>query len=78
MPITTIFPIFQCCLRKPSGAESEKLLKQQFKLPKEQHRLVKHEDEALERALHLGDFTYEGTDCLNDAKRCHEAVVAEF
>jgi len=78
MPITTIFPIFRCCSRRPSGAESEQLLKQQFKLPKAQHRLLKNEDAALERALQLGDLTYEGTDVVNDAKRCHKSVVAEF
>ena len=53
-------------------------MKQQFKLPKEQHRLLKNEDEALERALQLGDFAYEGTDVVNDAKRCHKSEVAEF
>ena len=55
-----------------------KLLKQQYKLPKEQYKLVKNEDEALERAIRLGDFGYEGTDVVNDAKRCHKSVVSEF
>ena len=67
LPIFTIFPIFKCCERKLKESERQKLLKKQYKLPKETRRLIQAEDEALERACQLGGFNYEGTPVLSDA-----------